>query len=342
MNTSLKHLLIPCIIAGMLAACGKKEQPGNPQDSTAAPQDTAMASTRPDSTVPPAPYVFFNIDSLKTALVAGKHRIDEALTDTAKSRGYINTLSGSDPASIPYAIHYIKHHPAPAGSALYDTLYKQFVSLYYLVSVSFSKVAAGPTWTPVLDKRNEQPDDPAVKNLLDYLKLYSLNTYYDEYGPQYYIDADPNLYYNIFHMKASPALQKYLNLQGKDKKEGFYTDGGIAISLPKLYQRIESWGLFIAEHPHFLLTKEALNDYRMYLSVLLKGIDNAPVFSSEPQSILPEIKTLYETIMASGKDHVSKKIVTDYYNFLAKNDFKSTDSIYTFLNHYDLAAMFKK
>jgi hypothetical protein len=270
-------------------------------------------------------------------LDAGKHRIDQELTDPSKVKGYINTLSGSDPASIPYAIHYIKHHPAPAGSATYDTLYKEFKSLYYLVSVAYSKAVSGPTLTPVLEKPQ---DDAEAKNLTEYLKLYSL-TPYSEQG-FHYIDADPDLYYNVFHTKASPPLQYYLNLQRKDMKEGFYADEGMTITFQQLYQRIESWGLFIAAHPDFLLTRDALSNYRSYLFALLTGEDDSPVFDDKTQLILPEIKKLYETIMASGKDHVSKKIVTDYYNFLAKNDFKQTDEVRIFLNRYDISSLFKQ
>lgn len=331
MNTTAKHFLIPCIIVSVLAACGKKEQPGIPQDSTAAPQDTAMVSA---DTVA-APYVFFNIDSLRTVLDAGKHQIDLMLSDPSRVKGYIGTLPGNDPTSIPYAIHYIKHHPAPAGSPTYDTLYKEFRSLYYLVSVAYSNAVSGPTLTPVLEKPES---DPEHRNLIEYLKLYALTVYAQE--GFYYVDADPKLYAEIFHMKDSPQLKYFLYLQEKDLSQGLYSDGGMTLSYQQLYQRIEGWGLFISAHPNFLLTRDALGSYRGYLSALLTGDDNSPVFDSQTKSIIPEIKTIYENIMTSGKDHVSKKIITDYYNLLSRNNFKQTDDVNTFLDKYDIAALF--
>lgn len=333
---SVKQLCNIVLLAALLGGCGKKEQPATPHDSTASlpPAD----GTATDETAA-APYVFFNVDSLSAIIDAGKHKLDQDLeTDPAKVKGYLSTLSGSDPASIPYAIHYIKYHPAPAGSPVYDTLYKQFRSLYYLVAVAYSDVVAGPTCSPVLDKKFDNPQDPALKNLLAYLGLYSLKVYASE--GTYYTDADPELYYNIFRTKASPSLLYYLNLQSKDLKDGFSEDGGLVITYPQLYERIEAWGLFIAAHPNHFLRKEALGDYRMYLSALLTGMDNTPVFDYEKHTLDPEIKTLYETIMETGKDGVSKKIITDYYNFLSKNDFKESDAVNTFLDQYDLSSQF--
>jgi hypothetical protein len=342
----VKHFLILISLTGLLASCGNKEQASAPTDSTtnAPAQDTTHTTAAP-------PYVFFNIDSLKDVIEAGKKKQDQELAgDPSKIKGYLNTLPGSDPTSIPYAIHYIKHHPAQAGSLVYDSLYKQFSSLYYLVSVAFSKVVAGPTCEVVLRRNHiEQlsstdpiPEDPELKNLVAYLNLYSLKIYNSEGG--YYTGADPDLYYNTFGRKGSPQLVYYLHLQQKDLKEGFVDDNMLLITYPQLYQRIEAWGAFIAAHADGFLRQEAVRTYRGYLSALLIGVGNTPTFDSEKQTLNPEIKTLYETIMASSKDRVSKKIITDYYSFLSQNDFKRTDAVNTFLAQpqYDIVTLFSQ
>lgn len=349
MNTCVKHLLIFIIVTGLVVACGKKDQTGTPQDSTAAPQDTATASAGPDTTANiPIAYVFFNIDSLQAVLEAGKHKLDRTLRGNPDSLKYfLNTLPANDPASIPYAIHFIKNHPAPAGSPVYDTIYKQFSGLHYLVSEAFSRLVNGTTCETVLSRNHvgrtsngdPLPQDPELKNLIAYLNLYSLKVYMSE--GSYYTGPDPELFYNVFHRKASASLIYYLTLQKKDLKEGLADDNMLLISYSQLYERIEAWGLFIATQPaNGFLQQEAMRTYRSDLSILLHGLGNTVIFDTEKETLNPEIKTLYENIIAIGKDPVSKKIITDYYSFLAKNDFKKTKGVNTFLNQYNIASLF--
>jgi len=348
MNTPIKYFLFLAVSAGLLSACGKKEETRTTQDSVTQAPDTTAADSTPTYTSPP--YVFLNVDSLQAVLETGKHKLDRMLRDNPDSlKNYLNTLSGNDPASIPYAIHFIKHYPAPAGSPVYDTLYKQFSSLHYLVSVAFSKMVAGPTCEAVLNRNHVEQindgdptvDDPELENLLAYLNLYSLKVYTSE--GSHYVGPSPDLFYNVFHRKASAPLIYYLTLQQKDLKEGLADDNMLLISYAQLYQRIEAWGLFIATQPHnSFIQQEAMRTYRSDLSILILGLGNTTIFDTGTQALNPEIRTLYETIMASGKDHVSKKIITVYYNFLAKNNFKRTDEIHTFLNQYDIPSLFKQ
>jgi len=137
----------------------------------------------------------------------------------------------------------------------------------------------------------------------------------------FYIDAEPDYLYKIFKGKISDALTQYLKLNSKELKEGFSCDAGMLISFDQLYKRVINWEDFINKNPNFFLEKEAIEKYNLYLETLLSGMDNDPIFEREPAKLLPDIKRLYEKIIAKNESRNSTKKVTAFYNELKKNNF---------------------
>jgi hypothetical protein len=71
----------------------------------------------------------------------------------------------------------------------------------------------------------------------------------------------------------------------------------------------------------------------------MTGMDNSRVFDFDNNSLLPEVKTLYEKIMGEGTESTTTKIISSYYGFLARHDFQENDSIPIFLKTYNLSTM---
>jgi hypothetical protein len=304
---------------------------GVPRQKTASDQEASSSSG--DYII-----VAIAVDSLKKVIDAEAQRQVQALgSDPGKFNTYLTQLSPNDPASIPYAILCLKKYPAPTGSQVYDTLYRQFANLYSQTAGHLTDTLNSNTYTGLLDKLYEHGEDPDIRNFLSYLELFSLKVYMTE--GIYYADADPDLFYGIFGDKASPPLLDYLVIRKKELKEGFSEDAGLIISFPEVYDRVEAWGKFMADHPDHSLKNDAMGLYEMYLSTLITGMDNSRIFDFEQEKLNPEIKSLYENIIKTGKDSLSRKIITDYYTFLSKNDFRYNDSITTFLDKYQLSTM---
>ncbi|HEY5746530.1 MAG TPA: hypothetical protein VIU12_10670 [Chryseolinea sp.] len=308
---------------------------GSPKEKEAIDEDTVATA---EEFLSSDGYVMVAVDSLKTAIDAEAQRQVQTLgSDPRKYNAYLTQLSPNDPASIPYAILCLKKYPAPTGSPVYDTLYRQFANLYFQTAGHLTDTLNSKEYTGLLDKLYDHAEDPDLRNFLNYLDLFSLKVFITE--GTYYADADPDLFYSIFRVKASPPLLDYLEIRKKELKEGFSEDAGLVISFPEVYERVESWGKFMADYPDHSLRNDALNLYEMYLSTLITGMDNSRVFDFEKERLDPEIKSLYENIMKAGKDSLSRKIITDYYILLSKNDFKYNESVNTFLDKYQLSTM---
>ena len=297
--------------------------------------ETAQDSTATTSTETPAG--FFNIDFLQQEIDnAIQFQRQELRAEPEKIGGYLTRLDPNDPVSIPLAVHFIEGYPESPEAPVYDTLYMQFVALYYKVTMPFSDLFNTEQYVALLNEEQETPEDARLKNFLTYLDLYSIKPTAVEGG--YDAEADPDFFYNVFSKKASPALRDFLAIQKKEMAEGFEMDAGLLIEYPQLYERIEAWGKFMKDHPDYALSEEALMNYQMYLRTLLFGMDNTPVF--EDGILSADIKKLYETIQQQGKDSLSRKIITDYYAYLSKDGFKAHDENYQFMDQYDLGKAF--
>jgi hypothetical protein len=68
-------------------------------------------------------------------------------------------------------------------------------------------------------------------------------------------------------------------------------------------------------------------------------MDNTPVFDYESQKLLPEVKKLYEKIIAQNDSRKSSKIISDYYGILKTNNFKQPEDIDKFLEEKGLFSM---
>ena len=103
-----------------------------------------------------------------------------------------------------------------------------------------------------------------------------------------------------------------------------------------MYQRVIIWEDFIEKHPDFFLKDEARSFYILYLSTIITGMDNSPLFDWDTRQILPEIKSLYENIVAQKNLRKSTEIIVDYYRLLQLNNFEQLNDVYHFLEAHNL------
>ena len=316
---------VVCLLiwGGMIAGCGaKKDDGGKTQDS--------LATTIPTGAL-------FNIDSVQQEIDnAIQFQRQELRSEPEKINGYLSRLNVKDPMSIPLAIHFIEGYPESPGASVYDTLYTEFTAAYYQTSLLFDSIMNVEPYVSILNKQYNAPQDDQLKNLRSYFDLYSVKPGEEEGG--YVAEPDPDLFFNVFGKKASPALQDYLVLRKKELAEGFSIDAGMLITFPQLYERIESWSQFLKDHPGHMLTQDALDYYSMYLRTLLVGMDNTPAF--EDGVLTAHVRKLFENIRQQGKDSVSRQVVSDYYEQLSKSGFKDNEKHYQFLDNYNLREAF--
>lgn len=189
-------------------------------------------------------------------------------------------------------------------------------------------------YSNLVDKIENNISDNEVKSFkkcLDYCGLQLIS------GEGMLYITETNYYlYKLFKGKVSYQLDQYLSMRSLELRQGFADDAALMISYEELYERIISNEDFLTKYPDFFLKKEIEENQKLYLSTLLTGIENTPVFDYDNQVLLPEIKSLYEAIIAKNEYRKSTGIITNYYNLLKENEFKQTETIDKFMKENNL------
>lgn len=129
----------------------------------------------------------------------------------------------------------------------------------------------------------------------------------------------------------SPGYARYLELRSKEIAQGFSEDAGLLISWEELRVRIVTWEAFLAQYPEFP-EKCAIQDYQdTYLRVYLTGMDNSRVFDFDGNRLEPAVKKSYEAFLKENQKSAYFQLISDYYNYLKKNDFVQPQDLNDFL-----------
>ena len=152
----------------------------------------------------------------------------------------------------------------------------------------------------------------------------------------FYVDETYYYLYKLFKNKVSPQLDEFLSMRSMELRQGYSDDAVLTISYDELYDRIINWEDFQIKNPDFFLKQEVEDNLKLYLSTMLTGIDNTPVFDYDTQILLPEIKNIYEKVIAKNDNRKSTEIITKYYNLLKEKEFKQNDDIDRFMKENKL------
>jgi hypothetical protein len=124
--------------------------------------------------------------------------------------------------------------------------------------------------------------------------------------------------------------REYLGLRLLEDAEVFEEDGGLQISWTKLRERVRRWEDFLVAHPGFELNDQIGGLRKMYLGILLGGMDNSPTFD-ESGVLKDDVRRELEAYIADGKAR-DRKLVKTYYEMLKANRYHDSDDIQHYLS----------
>ncbi|WP_338812944.1 hypothetical protein V9L05_16525 [Bernardetia sp. Wsw4-3y2] len=132
-----------------------------------------------------------------------------------------------------------------------------------------------------------------------------------------------------FYDKISEPLQKYLVQKNKEAKEMFASDGGLIISPTRLAERIIWAENFIKENPDFYseLMDELKGSKKIYLTYLLEGMDNTPLFDYQTKEITQDFQEAYQTVTSSYSDTETATIIKPYYEAIKNKNTKKQEEL---------------
>lgn len=129
-----------------------------------------------------------------------------------------------------------------------------------------------------------------------------------------------------FYRLVSPEMRQYLNQIQLESETHWRTQDKLIITPKKLSDWLVFWSNFADSNNKFVLYSAAREKANEYLSILLQGLPNTPVFDSE-ESLNANYKEAYEHIIETSRDSDIGEIINDYFNVLTKNDFKFDSGI---------------
>ncbi len=269
-------------------------------------------------------------------LVAKNHkRLNGLHGDFNSFKKYLAQLSDNDPASIPYALDYIKTC-IPVTLPEKDSVLWLFNLKFYKITNKLSD-SLETKYASVIKLMDDKPTPSRVKNFTNNLAACGIGIFQTE--GNYYLDMQSGYLYNNFAYRVSDGVKAYLYIRKGEMAAGFTEDAGLLISFDALYGRVKQWEKFLHDYPNTIYSPEAAGHYKAYLETLLTGMDNSPVFDMETGALSPEVKTVYEKAMRQDTSSKTAKLISSYYALLARHNFKQTDSVNVFLKEHKLTTM---
>jgi len=269
-------------------------------------------------------------------LVASNHMSISGIKGDLKSfKLYLNRLNEDSLNSIPYALDYVK--------TCISTDYSERDSVFLLFNIKFFAVTnrlnenLDKKYKTIINQLYKDSTTVELTNFRKNLEMCGIDIFSSE--GMYYLDVIPDYFYNNFSNRVSESISEFLVIRKGELKEGFSEDAGMLISFEDLYQRVKRWENFIHKYPTTIYNNEANLFYTTYLETLMTGMDNSRIFDFDSSSLKPEIKTLYEKIKKEELESPTTKIISSYYDFLARHNFKANDSISIFLKANNLSTM---
>lgn len=264
-----------------------------------------------------------------------KNQISNATGKIKDFKKFIRTLNASDFYAISTAADYLKIYLPKAGPIDRDSTYLYFAQLFYKV-VNNQTDSLYLKYPNTMKKLEANEIDSDTRSFDAFLELFGVELFMTE--GTFYLDVSSDYFAGIFSNHVSKGLQDYLQLRKQELNEGFSEDAGLLITFEKVHERILRWEKFLNEHPNSMMINDAYYYFETYLETLLTGLDNSRIFDSE-NKMLPEIKSLYKSIIRSNANNKSTAIIRGYYEVLAQGEFKYSDSLTNYLKKQGFDSM---
>lgn len=283
------------------------------------------ATKHDDKTAGPVKDYLLQDNYMSNALAANHEKIKNTKGNIQLFTTYINNLSDSLTTNL-YALDYLANCNLSVDAEK-DTAYALFDRHFYK-TLSKLTDSVDTKYKFLFDLVAKDSNTAELTCFKKNLEACGVGIFSGE--GNFYVDVLPDYYYDNFKNRVSSEVRDYLAIRRDEMKQGYAVDGGLVIGFDTLYLRIKKWEAFLAKYPNTRYRKEVVSNYNMYVGTLMIGMDNTRVFDIDGDTLLPEIKSLYQKIVADDPASPTTKLFTLYYNYLAKHNFIQTDSTVAF------------
>jgi hypothetical protein len=171
----------------------------------------------------------------------------------------------------------------------------------------------------------ENVEDEEVKRILK--ETYELG---------YKVDTSEGIFFPIidysFYEKYSQYLTEdmkdYIGIMAVESDKMPAKDAGLVISWEEVLERAFNQESFLEKHKDSVKYEDIKNLYNKYVSFIVYGIDNTPLFKHVESTMNDEAKIAYQNSI--DKDSNLSRILKEYYEVIEREGFKLTDNVKKF------------
>lgn len=110
----------------------------------------------------------------------------------------------------------------------------------------------------------------------------------------------------------SQPLRAYLEQLRKEYDEPYQEDAGLLVSGEELADRTIWWERFLNDHPKFPFRAQVAANRQEYLSALLTGMDNSPVYDSDSAQLSSQYASAWNRVLTRAPSSQAARVLRPY------------------------------
>ena len=278
----------------------------------------------------------FNYLNIRSIVQEYERKFTSPKGDLTSFKSQIKGYRDLGMISIPVTESLINKYLTTFSKAERDSIYVLFNDVVYSAINDFND-SIELKYTTLLRRNNKKIVESEISEFKRCLDVCGMTLLQSE--GENYVDVKYDYYFKLFNGRVSPALNDYLKIRMKELRQGFSEDAELIISFHQLYRRVLTWEKFNKKYSDFFNKQETHLIYETYLSTLITGMDNSPVFDYDSGKLFPVIHNLYLNIISRHDSLKSTGVIKEYYKLLKASDFTRPDHLDQFLRENELFSM---
>ncbi len=244
------------------------------------------------------------------------------------NNSFIAELNSLNKADISSGEKALKSFENFAQTSVADSCDKAFLLLENFYNQMAGALSANYDNDKEFQKWKQEGTVEKAPYFVNEVKLLSVNgfRFISEEG-YYYVAVNNKFLMNKALPYLSDAFKEYAKLIS-DKS--ILEDACLLVSWKELAIQIVAIERYVAKYPTNAYVEALNSDVAFYRSVLLRGIDNSPIFDYNG-NLLSEVKETYLFVEKNYSDTETGRIVGDFLRVLEKADYKKDRSVREFM-----------
>ncbi|MDD3080480.1 MAG: hypothetical protein PHH37_15445 [Paludibacter sp.] len=226
-------------------------------------------------------------------------------------KSFLNNLDSTDMNTVTEATNQFKTVFTNKRPGLCDSAFVLYQSYLDTVETKLNEQIMNDT----TDYSVLYSGETVPKRILDFQSRLQKNGFkiISEEGMAY-IEQNRDFVFGQLSDMVSPAMKNYMQEIAIENKEGFSSDAAITISPQKHVDRIIWYENFIKDNPGFALLDNCKNYKKAYLTYLITGFDNTPLFEYSSDMILtPYYTKAWNYLIKKYPDSEAASLINPYY-----------------------------